>query len=102
MLRESDAGQLLAEIFDHVGPLELPMHQHIQTDFFLEADGAFDLASQECFVLLPADLAFAIRGSFGAHFACLWERTDSGCRKDGEGNRPGLDGFTLRMAAGGV
>jgi hypothetical protein len=44
-LREGKAVQLLAEIFDHVVALGFAMHQHVQPQRFLAADGAGDFGA---------------------------------------------------------
>ena len=48
--RPGEAFQLLAEVLDHVGPLELAVHQHVQPDLFLKADGPLDFLFAERFV----------------------------------------------------
>ena len=47
MLGEGEALQLLAEVLDHVVPLELAVDEHVETDLFLHADGPFDLGRKE-------------------------------------------------------
>ena len=70
--------QLLAEILDHVGPLELAVDQHVQPDLFLKADCPLDLFFAEVFVAFERPLAGLQRGAGLADFAGLRERADGG------------------------
>src|SRR5690606_25209600 len=51
-------GQLLAKIFDHIVPLKLSMHQHVEADFLLPANGPFNLLSYQGIVLFRRQRVF--------------------------------------------
>ena len=52
MLGKEETVQLLSEVLDHIAPLKLAMHQHIQPNLLLEANGPFDLLAQERVVIV--------------------------------------------------
>ncbi len=54
------------------------MHQYIEADFFLPANGGFSFALDEALILRIADLTFVDRCACFAHFRGLRERAD--CR----------------------
>ena len=73
MLGEREAGELLSEILDHVVALEFAVHEHIETDLFLQCDGLPDLGLDEGVVFLCRELAIVQLPSRRAHFRGLRE-----------------------------
>src|SRR6266851_112417 len=71
LLGEQHPGELLTEIFDHITALELAMHQHIQSDLFLEADYVLDLLLEERFIALTIHLAALIGSTSRTDLRCL-------------------------------
>ena len=71
LLREQHPGELLTEVFDHITALELAMHQHIQSDLFLEADHVLDLLPEERFIALTIHLAALIGSTSRTDIRCL-------------------------------
>ena len=63
VLGEGEALELLAEILDHVVALELAVHQHVEADLLLDADGILGLLLEERLVGGSLELALAVRGA---------------------------------------
>ncbi len=81
MLVKAKPDKLLAEILDHVVALELAVHQHVEADLLLPADGARGLLLQECLVVGVAERAFGMGGARLADLGGLRERADRGGRE---------------------
>ncbi len=64
--REGEAGELLAEVLDHVVALGLAVDEHVEADLLLEGDHLVDLAADELVVGGLVELAFAQLAAGGA------------------------------------
>src|SRR5712691_5404205 len=73
VLREREAGQLLAEVLDHVVALELPVHEHVETEIFLQLDRLGDLRFDELVILLGGELIVVQLATRRPHFRRLRE-----------------------------
>ena len=100
--REGVALQQLAEVFDHVVALGFAVHEHIQPQRFLLADGALDFGAHGLAVAVfvePARLVFA---AGVAHLRGLREGADGGGRPRGQLQPRGLPGRALGKGAGAL
>ena len=90
--RSREALQLLAEVLDHVGPLEFAVNQHVQPDLFLKADRPLDLLLAEVLVAFLRPLAGLQRRAGAADLAGLGEGADGrrGEQRQGEAALLGL------------
>src|SRR6267143_1118906 len=79
VLGERESGELLAEILDHVVAFELPVHQHVEADLFLQRDRSLDLRLDEAIVILGAELIVVQLAPRRPHFV--------GLRKGADGRR---------------
>jgi hypothetical protein len=57
MMDESEAGQLLAKILNHIIALELSMDQHIDLQLFLPGNGLSNGPFNDAFILLRSGLS---------------------------------------------
>jgi hypothetical protein len=57
MVGESEAGQLLAKILNHIIALELSMDQHIDPQLFLPGNGLSNGPFNDAFILLRSGLS---------------------------------------------
>src|SRR5207244_9211978 len=70
--------ELLSEVLDHVRPLELPVHQHVDAESLLAADACLDLGLEPGLVGTGVDLPGAPAVSQLAYLRRLRERADGG------------------------
>src|SRR5882762_3834007 len=73
VLGECEAGQLLAEVLDHVVALKLSMHEHVETEIFLQFDRLGDLRLDELVILLGGELIVVQLATRRPHFRRLRE-----------------------------
>ena len=100
ILREDEAGKLLAKILHHVVAFELAMHEDVEADRFLPADRALGLVLQERPVTDVAQLALAVRRAGFSDFRRLRERADGRGREGRQVEATVLRGGTLPERTG--
>ncbi len=79
MCGEREAVQKLAEVLHHVVAFELAVHQYIQTEVLLPADGLLGFPVNWRLVLLLRQFAPAEAEPELPHFIGLGEGPDCGC-----------------------
>ena len=84
VLREREAGELLAEILDHVIALELAVDEHVDIQLFLDTDGFLRLLAQELVICRIAQVAALVGCACLAHGLRLRERSDRRRRESRE------------------
>ena len=77
MLGERESRELFAEILDHVVALELPVHQYVETDLFLQRNRFPDLSLDEAIVFFGAELIVVQLAPGRPHFRRLGKRSNS-------------------------
>ena len=78
MLRRGETIEILGEVLHHVVTFGLAVHEHIQTQIFLEFNNGGDLFTQELLKLLLRDFTGTRLCTVAANISGLRERTN-GC-----------------------
>ena len=97
--REGEAGELLAEVLDHVVALGLAVDEHVEADLLLEGDHLVDLAADERAVGGVVELALAQLAARGADLLGLRVGADRRRRQLRQAEALGLRRAALPEAA---